>query len=74
MNAQELNPEEILDEVDEPRDAPPSAVVIRFKWLRWLLEKTPGLQEKQGTARKRLADIQYQLEQARPAGNEVQDG
>ena len=74
MNSQELNPEEIVDEVDEPRDAPPSAVVIRFKWLRWLLEKTPGLQERQGTARKRLADIQYQLEQARPAGNEVQDG
>ena len=46
MNSQELNPEEIVDEVDEPRDAPPSAPVIRFRLVRWILEKTPGLVEK----------------------------
>ena len=45
MEPQQLTPEEIVDEVDEPRDAPPSATVVRFQWLRWLLEKTPGLLE-----------------------------
>ena len=45
MESQQLTPEEIVDEVDEPRDAPPSATVVRFQWLRWLLEKTPGIFE-----------------------------
>ena len=46
MEPQQLTPEDIVDEVDEPRDAPPSATVVRFQWLRWLLEKTPGLLER----------------------------
>jgi hypothetical protein len=46
MQAQQLTPEEIVDDVDEPRDAPPSATVVRWQWLRWILENTPGLLER----------------------------
>lgn len=46
MEPQQLTPEDIVDDVDEPRDAPPSATVVRFQWLRWILEKTPGLLER----------------------------
>lgn len=36
----ELNPEDVIaPEPDEALDAPPTAVVIRYKWLRWLLER-----------------------------------
>lgn len=36
----ELTPEEILaDDPEEPLDAPVTAMVIRYKWLRWLLER-----------------------------------
>ena len=36
----ELTPEDVLaEEPEEALDAPPSAVVIRYKWLRWLLER-----------------------------------
>jgi len=55
---QELNPEEIVDEVIEPRDAPPTATVVRFRLLRWLLEKTPGLLERTNYSGERLEQLQ----------------
>lgn len=63
MEPQQLTPEDIVDEVDEPRDAPPSATVVRFQWLRWLLEKTPGLLERNPNVTELKARIHdYQVE------------
>ena len=48
MKELELTPEDILaEDVTEALDAPPSATVIKYRWLRWLLERW-------GTERPRL--------------------
>jgi len=72
MESQQLTPEEIVDEVDDPRDAPPSATVVRFQWLRWLLEKTPGLLEDNPNVTELKTRIHdYQIERGeRAAGPE----